>query len=83
MLTCYWLGTVLLLELGYSALGLGQLTLRIFLLLFQAFILRHHVLGAISDCGKFPVDFDQGRVEGWEFNVDSSFIDIPHSPNFI
>ena len=39
--------------------------------------------GVVSDCGEFPVDFDQGRVEGWEFVADSSFIGIPHSLDFI
>ena len=74
---------VLLLELGYWVLSLGQLTLHIFLLLFQSFVLRHHVLGTVLDFGEFPVHFDQGHVEGWEFNADSSFVGILHSSNFI
>ena len=64
-------------------MSVGQLLLHVFLGIFLAFVLGHHVLGAVSDCGEFPVDFDQGCVGGWEFDADSSFVDIPHSPDFI
>mgnify|MGYP000376697974 CR=1 FL=1 len=83
MLVCYWLVAELLFELRYSTLGLGQLALRIFLLLLQALVLCYHVFGAVSDGGEFPVDLDHGRIQRWEFNADSSFVSIPHSPNFI
>ena len=29
------------------------------------------------------MDFDQGCVEGWKLDANPSFVDIPHSPDFI
>ena len=49
LLVCYWLGAELLFELRYLMLGLGQLALRIFLLLLQALILYYHVFGTVPD----------------------------------
>ena len=49
MLVGYWLVAELLFEFRYSTLGLGQLTLRIFLLLLQALILYYHVFGTVPD----------------------------------
>ena len=79
MLVCYWLGAELLFELRYSTLGLGQLALRIFLLLLQALVLYDHVFGAVSDGGEFPVDFDQGRIQRWKLDADSSLVIITRS----
>ena len=83
MLVGYWLVAELLFEFRYSTLGLGQLALCIFLLLFQVLILCYHVFGAMPDDGEFPVNFDQGRIQRGKLDADSSLIRISHSPDFI
>ena len=63
LLVCYGLVAELLFEFRYSPLGLGQLALRVFLLLFQVLILCYHVFGVVPDGGEFSVNFDQGRIQ--------------------